>query len=80
MRTTVDIDDELRAKLKQLAAERGEKGYSSLINEALREYLRKNDVREDKVRHALKLEGSINDEEVDELEDRIEAAWNSWEL
>lgn len=80
MRTTVDIDDELRTKLKQLAAERDEKGYSALINEALREYLQQDDSRQDELNRALDLQGTINQKEAEELEERIEEAWNSWEL
>lgn len=74
MRTTVDIDEELRTKLKQLAAERGEKGYSSLINEALREYLQEDDSRKDKLSRALDLQGTINDTQAKKLEERIEQA------
>ena len=35
MRTTVDITDEQRARLLDLAARRGEKGFSTLVQEAL---------------------------------------------
>lgn len=80
MRTTIDIDDELRSKLKQLAAQRGEKGYSSLVNEALRDYLSKQDLRQEKVNDALNLQGILSDSEVETLEERIEEAWNNWEL
>jgi len=37
MRTTLEIPDEQRAKLLQLAAARGMKGFSSLVTEALAE-------------------------------------------
>ena len=39
MRTTIEIDDETLKKLRDLASERGERGYSRLINEALERYL-----------------------------------------
>src|SRR5688500_16978858 len=39
MRTTIEIDDDKLIKLKKLAAERGERGYSGLIDKALEQYL-----------------------------------------
>lgn len=39
MRTTIELDDELRAALLSLAAKRGMRGYSSLVQEALAQYL-----------------------------------------
>ncbi len=38
MRTTVEIPDSLREKLVTEAARRGEKGYSAVIERALRKY------------------------------------------
>ncbi|MFN0145968.1 MAG: hypothetical protein ACKVT1_05620 [Dehalococcoidia bacterium] len=39
MRTTIELSDERRAALQKLAAERGEKGFSRLIGEAVDELL-----------------------------------------
>ena len=39
MRTTVEISDSHRARLLKLAADRGEKGFSHLVREALDQYL-----------------------------------------
>ena len=39
MRTTIEIADDKLIKLKKLAAERGERGYSGLIDQALDRYL-----------------------------------------
>ena len=38
MRTTIEIDDAKLVKLKTMAAERGERGFSVLIDEALERY------------------------------------------
>jgi hypothetical protein len=38
MRTTIEIADDKLARLRQLAAVRGKRGYSELIDEALEEY------------------------------------------
>ena len=40
MRTTIEIKPEHRAKLLELAARRGQKGFSQLIAEALEAFLR----------------------------------------
>ena len=39
MRTSIELDDELRAALMSLAAKRGLRGYSSLVQEAVAKYL-----------------------------------------
>jgi metal-responsive CopG/Arc/MetJ family transcriptional regulator len=77
MRTTVEIPDEQRAKLLELAARRGEKGFSSLIQEALEHYLRDQN-REQAISRALELEGLLGAEEAAELEaatKRIRSRW-----
>ncbi len=68
MRTTVEIGDDQRAELLKLAAQRGEKGFSSLIREALDLYLRQHRARRELVAQALKLQGSFSDDEADALE------------
>ena len=45
MRTTVEITDAQRAELLKLAAQRGEKGFSAVIREALDLYLRQHRAR-----------------------------------
>lgn len=72
MRTTIELADEQRAKLLELAALRGEKGFSGIVAEALEEYFSKrtpDDSRNAKIRA---LRGSLSAEEADEL--RAEAA------
>ena len=39
MRTTIELTDELRAALLSLAGKRGLRGYSSLVQEALAQYM-----------------------------------------
>ncbi len=60
MRTTVEIRDEHRARLLELAARRGMKGFSALVEEALEAFLRDEAARERKVKAALRLQGSID--------------------
>ena len=46
MRTTIEIKPEHRARLLELAARRGNKGFSELVGEALEAYLRAETDRE----------------------------------
>ncbi|MBK6561408.1 hypothetical protein [Candidatus Amarobacter glycogenicus] len=39
MRTTIEIDEAKLVKLKKMAAERGERGFSVLIDETLKRHL-----------------------------------------
>src|SRR5690606_23745439 len=52
MRTTVEITDEQRVELLRLAAQRGEKGFSGLVREAIARYLEAEASREDLVQAA----------------------------
>jgi metal-responsive CopG/Arc/MetJ family transcriptional regulator len=78
MRTTVEIDDAQRAELLKLAAQRGEKGFSSVIREALDLYLRQHRARKELVEQALKLRGSFSDDEADALEASILQLREKW--
>jgi len=78
MRTTVDIDDAQRAELLKLAAQRGEKGFSSVIREALDLYIRQHRARREAVAQALKLEGSFSDREADALEASVLQLREKW--
>lgn len=78
MRTTIDIPDEQRAKLLKLAAERGEKGFSRLVQEALDRYLDEAEEREQRVRAALAALGTLSEEEAAELEESIRRLRSTW--
>lgn len=72
MRTTIELQDEHRARLLELAARRGEKGFSRLVAEALDEYLRREERQAEVRQTALAARGSLSDEEGEAL--RREAA------
>jgi metal-responsive CopG/Arc/MetJ family transcriptional regulator len=78
MRTTVEISDEQRAELLRLAAQRGEKGFSSLIREALDLYMRQHRARRAIVAQALDLEGSFSEKEADALEASVLQLREKW--
>jgi predicted transcriptional regulator len=78
MRTTIELRDDLRARLLEMAARRGEKGFSSLVGEAVEMYLEAQ--RElDKARQlALKARGSLGEGEAEKLRAaaaRVRAEW-----
>lgn len=82
MRTTIEISDDTLRKLRELAARRGEKGYSRIIEEALGAYfggglggLAGSRTREERL---LALEGSISDEEAEEMKERIRESRRRW--
>jgi metal-responsive CopG/Arc/MetJ family transcriptional regulator len=78
MRTTIDIPDEQRAKLLQIAAQRGEKGFSKLVQEALERYLDELAKREGRIRQALSVIGQMDEETAGRLEEeagRLRASW-----
>jgi hypothetical protein len=78
MRTTVEITEEQRARLLALAARRGEKGFSKLVQEALDRFLAGAEAREKEVRQALSAIGSFGADEADELERETRAIRERW--
>ncbi|MEO9255601.1 MAG: type II toxin-antitoxin system VapB family antitoxin [Tepidiformaceae bacterium] len=80
MRTTVEIDDELRAKLMALAAARGEKGFSRIVNEAVRNYVEdlESDDRQQRLREIHALWGSIAGEDAEHMRAVVKDLRESW--
>jgi hypothetical protein len=78
MRTTLEISNEHRARLLELAARRGEKGFSGLVAEAIEAYLDLQSVEGGKRRTVLALEGSLTPEEADQIRQTTQALRESW--
>lgn len=78
MRTTVDISDAQRAKLLELAARRGEKGFSRLVQEALDRFLADESARDERIKRALGLAGTLDDKAADALEKAVREIRGSW--
>jgi metal-responsive CopG/Arc/MetJ family transcriptional regulator len=78
MRTTVEIDDDQRAELLKLAAQRGEKGFSGIVREAIDVYLRQHRAKREIVAQALKVQGSFSDSEADALEASVRQLRERW--
>lgn len=78
MRTTVDIEPEHRSALLAIAARRGEKGFSSVLKEAIEGYLAGEAEREKRHQKFLALAGSITEQEADELQREVERIRTHW--
>lgn len=78
MRTTVEITDEQRAKLLELAAKRGEKGFSTLVQEALERYLEDIEEHDRRIRGARSVLGKMDEKSAQELEVVVRALRKTW--
>jgi hypothetical protein len=78
MRTTIDLTSEQRAELLRLAARRGMKGFSSIVQEALDEYLRRQGDKKQAIETALSLRGSLKGKSADEFESRVGSLRELW--
>lgn len=75
---TVELSDETRAHLSELAADRGESGLSDLVREAVEFYLKHRVEEERRIAEALSALGSLNNAEAERLRDsvrRLRATW-----
>jgi metal-responsive CopG/Arc/MetJ family transcriptional regulator len=80
MRTTVEIDDELRTRLMEIAAARGEKGFSGVLNEAVRQYLSEFDKedRAERLRRVHALWGSISGDDAVHMRAVVKDLRQNW--
>jgi len=78
MRTTIEIRDEHRAKLLEMAARRGEKGFSSIVSEAI-ELLLQAQAKLDEARcRALEVRGSLGEREAEDLRKEVSQLRAEW--
>ena len=78
MRTTIELSDEHRGRLLELAARRGLKGFSVLVQEAVDMYLKRPPIETASLREFRKLRGSIPRERAERLRavaTRIRTSW-----
>jgi len=78
MRTTIELTDSQRAKLLEIAAQRGEKGFSHLVQEAVERYLNEEAVRRERVDAARSVLGGLTDREAGELESSVTRIRGTW--
>jgi hypothetical protein len=78
MRTTVEITDTQRARLLDLAARRGEKGFSRLVQDAIDRLLADEDSGKARIETALALEGSMTAEAAEEIAASVTRIRRNW--
>jgi metal-responsive CopG/Arc/MetJ family transcriptional regulator len=78
MRTTIEIDDEHRAKLLEIAARRGMKGFSQIVAEAIDHYLANEGGLEQRREEVRKLQGSLAGKEGADLQRRVAKIRKFW--
>lgn len=78
MRTTIEMKPEHRARILELAAHRGEKGFSRVVSDALDLYLNTQSARTKSIHKALMLRGVLGESDAHDLLDqsrKIRAHW-----
>jgi predicted transcriptional regulator len=78
MRTTVELSDEIRAKLMELAARRGDRGFSALVEEAVARYLDDEEERRRLATKARAVLGTLSEEDAVELDESVRALRGRW--
>lgn len=78
MRTTVEMKPEHRSALLALAARRGEKGFSSVLAEAIEVYLDGDRTRVQRRKELLSLAGSLSVEDARNLRHAATALRENW--
>ena len=78
MRTTVELKPEHRSALLALAARRGQKGFSNVLEEAIETYLAGEAQREGRRKTLLSLAGSLSGQEAEDLRGAARELRESW--
>lgn len=79
MRTTIELSDGIYTRLRARAAERGMRGFSAIVEEALDRYLDPSG-RDDLVSALTEAEGAWSESDVKEWERARKETWASWPL
>ena len=78
MRTTVELSDDLIAALHALAVKKGYRGYSRIMEEAVKHYLRDHEKKEGAWSVLKKMRGSWSAEEAAETKKKLEEIRKNW--
>jgi len=78
MRTTIELRPEHRARLLELAARRGEKGFSSVIAEAVEAYLKRTAEGDRLRKRALSVRGKLRPSEAELLRSTVRRIREFW--
>lgn len=80
MRTTIEISDRHRSALVSLAAQRGLRGYSEIVEEALERYLSEQEKHAQIKEKILTLKGSWTQEETEQTRSRLRELREKWNV
>jgi metal-responsive CopG/Arc/MetJ family transcriptional regulator len=80
MRTTVELSEDLIAALHALAVKKGYRGYSRVMEDAVRHYLREHEKKETSLSVLMKMRGSWNAEEAAKTKKRLEEIRKNWRI
>lgn len=78
MRTTIEISDRHRSILLSLAAQKGLRGYSAIIQEALDHYFAHQTKVAETKRDILKMKGSWRAEQAKEIRSKLTELRENW--
>jgi metal-responsive CopG/Arc/MetJ family transcriptional regulator len=78
VRTTVELTEKQRLGLLNLAAKRGIKGFSTLVQEAIEQFLNQESYKNKHIENALAMKGVFSDKEADELSERTKNIRETW--
>jgi metal-responsive CopG/Arc/MetJ family transcriptional regulator len=80
MRTTIELTNDHRSSLHSLAARRGLRGYSKLIQEAVDLYIQEMMAKEGNARLLLKMRGTWNKEDSRKFQKKLREIRKSWKI
>lgn len=78
MRTTIEMNDKLRSELLRLAAQKGEKGFSNIVQEAVAAYLVSSEKTSTLQQDAIRLRGALKGLDAKHLQEETHKIRNSW--
>ena len=80
MRTTIELSDDHRSALHSMAARRGLRGYSRLIQEAIDFYIKEKAKKKNAVEQLLKMRGTWSEGEAEKFRKRLEEIRKNWKI
>ena len=80
MRTTIEISDRHRSVLVAMAAQRGLRGYSEIIEEALEKYIAEQMRDPDTKERVLAMRGSWQRDEIEQTRSRLVELREQWKV
>jgi predicted CopG family antitoxin len=78
MRTTIELSDPVYRRLKSEAVDRGIRGFSPIVEEALVEHFRSDAGRRDRVEAIRAARGAWSEKDVERWERDVREAWATW--